>query len=310
LGLPTEPWLPAEAGLFDELRVMARPAALLVDDAVGPAIAGAWWRWSAAVRPGPNPRQASWLFALAELSALLDANPDLPCCDGERLYPAALDALASSSFAKMRGWLAALSQTEAGRRALRLLAEAADPEAAVKRSRTVILASPIGGVALLLPALVESGLWRVWSAVDGVEAAHWYLYYVMLKALGRDQAQVAHSDPLLAALAGVEDLPPLEPSDLAILWRGALQDLSHRWSGTGQPLPDADHFQLGPAWLPPELDAALSTVGSLVLRRLAKGLAGFATAGPAYLARQLLIQPAELLRQPEYWQVKLGVHCA
>ena len=64
--------------------------------------------------------------------------------------------------------------------------------------------------------------------------------------------------------------------------------------------------RLGYSWLTPSLDAALSVVASLALRRLAARLPGFARAGPAYLARQFLAQPARIERGGEVLTVRLA----
>ena len=73
---------------------------------------------------------------------------------------------------------------------------------------------------------------------------------------------------------------------------------------------EAAHFQLGDdlsyPWLTPPLDANLSVVASLVLRRTAERLPGFGISSPAYLARQFLAQPASLALDSSGLTVRLG----
>lgn len=80
----------------------------------------------------------------------------------------------------------------------------------------------------------------------------------------------------------------------------AAGDIRESLSETERTILEAEvaHFQLGQRlgypWLSLRLDAALSAVASLALRRMASGLSGLAQSSPAYLARQFLAQPATL----------------
>lgn len=73
---------------------------------------------------------------------------------------------------------------------------------------------------------------------------------------------------------------------------------------------EAEHFQLGEdlgyPWLTPSLDAELSMVASLALRRTAELLPGFGRSSPAYLARQFLAQPATILLDSDNLTIRLG----
>jgi hypothetical protein len=70
------------------------------------------------------------------------------------------------------------------------------------------------------------------------------------------------------------------------------------------------HLQLGQRlgypWLTPTLDAALSAVASLMLRRTAARLPRFHRSSPAYLARQFLAQPAALQPGTETLTIRLS----
>ncbi|MEE8466517.1 MAG: hypothetical protein V3S68_08585, partial [Dehalococcoidia bacterium] len=96
----------------------------------------------------------------------------------------------------------------------------------------------------------------------------------------------------------------LGPNSSGPMWSGIDADQgSVRTSLTDQEdrelSAEAAHFQLGGdlgyPWLTPSLDADLSVVASLVLRRTAERLPGFGSSSPAYLARQFLAQPASLV---------------
>ena len=64
--------------------------------------------------------------------------------------------------------------------------------------------------------------------------------------------------------------------------------------------------RLGYPWLTPTLDAALSAVTSLILRRTAARLPRFHRSSPAYLARQFLAQPASLQPGPVALTIRLS----
>jgi hypothetical protein len=70
------------------------------------------------------------------------------------------------------------------------------------------------------------------------------------------------------------------------------------------------HLQLGQRlgypWLTPTLDAALSVVTSLILRRTAARLPRFHRSSPAYLAHQFLAQPAALRPGPAALTIRLS----
>jgi hypothetical protein len=270
-----------------------------------------------------QPHLAGWLLALVDLDALLRARPDLaPSLLMESgLFPAALRDLAGGPFADQAGWLAAFSQSGAGRRLLSRLAQAAGREDTSARHQAA-LSSPVGSVFLLLPALVESGLWETWAASDGEQAARGYIYLLALKALGRSAALSHASDPMLAAFAGLGGPPAagppdaLEPDQGEIAWGRAIAHLARQWLAA--PVPQAaealqaqaEHFSLeqspGFTWLTPALDAALSAAASVLLRRLAGSLTGMGNASPSYLARQFLAQPADLQRDPGGWRLHLS----
>jgi hypothetical protein len=309
-------------------------------------------------------------------------------------YPDLLRRLTWGPTGSAVGWLPAAAATPDGRHHLRqmteLVQERLDRRPARVRSRSgrddgeattapdsPALASPVGSVFLLAPAMAETGLWERWSEQDGEEAARRYLFVVALKALGRQRAPLHLGDRLLAALAGLE-APPVadlrrspqddrEPAG----WAGDLAGVTARWypahqrqlvaaavagvqvlrdqaagcwlatrpeqvASTVLPLDhwpaleadtdqvrlevspeeldqieaEARHLQLGQnlgyPWLTPSLDAALSTVASLVLRRTAAGLPRFDQASPAYLASQFLAQPASLRIAPDAWTVQLS----
>ena len=94
-----------------------------------------------------------------------------------------------------------------------------------------------------------------------------------------------------------------ENTDTKTAWESTLAavgDVRRSLSETEQDILDAEmtHFRLGGRlgypWLTPSLDAALSVIASLAMRRMASGLSGLTQSSPAYLARQFLAQPATL----------------
>ncbi len=339
---------------------------------------------------------AGIIQALVDLAALLRIEPELApllLMESEP-YPALLKRISSGPLATVVGWLAEAAADEAGRRMLRQVVEVIQSrdggravrlsrrpeEAAEARDRAVApvaLTSPVGGAFLLVPALAETGLWQRWLDEVGEEVARRYLFVVALKSLGRERAPLHLGDPMLAALAGLEEPPmadlrrPPEPDGPAGEWVQGLPAIAERWyparerrlqaavlAGIGvvrdetaacwlAAWPDeafqaddiverwqkitadpaaircaldesereaieaeARHLQLGPklgySWLTPTLDAALSVVASLVMRRTAARLPRFGQASPAYLARQFLAQPASLRTTQDVWNVQLS----
>ena len=353
--------------------------------------------WLALVDGDPasahDARAARLLHAMVDLTALLRSEPELApllLMESEP-YPALLQRMARGPMASLAGWLARVAAQEAGRRTLRQMVEViqsrgggralscAPDQATQERDRSPAVAqtSPVGGAFLLAPALAETGLWQRWRDEAGEEAARRYLFVVALKALGRERAPLHLSDPLLAALAGLDEPPvadlrrPPDPDtpvgewahrlpaiaerwyparerrlqaailkDVGIVrdqaaccwlaaWpNDALQtgDITERWCRmAAEPAEilceldeserlaieaEARHLQLGPRlgydWLTPTLDAALSAVASLVIRRTAARLPRFGQASPAYLARQFLAQPATLRTNQDAWEVQLS----
>ena len=102
-------------------------------------------------------------------------------------------------------------------------------------SQLLALASPVGSVFLLAPALAETGLWPRWLREVGEEAARRYLFVVALKALGRERAPLHLGDQMLAAFAGLEAPPVADrrrapaPDGPAGDWVHDLPSLAARW---------------------------------------------------------------------------------
>jgi hypothetical protein len=285
---------------------------------------------------------AATLHALVELAALLRSEPEMaPLLLMEtEPYPALLRRIAAGPLAETAGWLAPLTASAGGRRALAQLlplvearpaarSAGATPrpqtEAAARRSGldALALASPVGSVFLLAPGLAELDLWRRWLDEQGEDAARRYLFTVALKALGRERAPLHLGDRMLAAFAGLAEPPaadlrlPAEPDRPAGAWAGSLPAVAARWypaharqwqAATVEA--EAQHLQLGQKlgypWLTPTLDAALSVVTSLALRRMAARLPRFDQASPAYLAHHFLAQPATLRTDQHAWTVQLS----
>jgi len=134
---------------------------------------------------------ASWLRETPELAPLLwiETAPD-------------------PALARRSPWWPELAASPAGRRTLAQLAAVvrgrAEPAA---RADGWALASPVGGAFLLVPALAELGLWARWRDELGEPAARRCLFILALKALGRERAPLHQGDPLLAALAGLDEPP-------------------------------------------------------------------------------------------------------
>lgn len=340
-------------------------------------------------------RAAGVLQAMVDLAVLLRSEPELApllLMESEP-YPALLKRLAGGPMTKVVGWLVETAAHAPGRRMLRQMIEAIesrDGGRAFRRSRrpdettgardrapTAALASSVGSAFLLVPALAETGLWQLWLDEGSEETARRYLFAVALKALGRERAPLHLGDPLLAALAGLDEPPvadlrsPPNPDAPAGEWARCLPAIAEKWHParerrlqaailtdigivrdqtaacwlaawpnkalqTGDIFErwremtadrseirceldeseretieaEARHLQLGPrlgySWLTPTLDAALSVVTSLVMRRTAARLPRFGQTSPAYLARQFLAQPASLRTTPEAWSVQLS----
>jgi hypothetical protein len=319
--------------------------------------------WLALDRPqaARDPRYIALIHTLIDVLALLRTEPELSPLLAMRspLYPALIRRIAASPLADVVEWLTA-----------------ADPDLLAQMAalpvESAALVSPVGGVFLLLPALVEMGIWERWRAdADDLTARRW-LFAVALKALGHDRAPMLLGDALLAAFAGLDAPPladarlPLEPDRPPGAWARSLPDIAARWYPThtrdlvagesggllilrdaaaghwleavetaqqdfekrhdpsdaaaghwlavgdwgnlGATRPptldeqtaldtEAAYFRLGQRlgypWLTPSLDAALSAVTSLALRRTASRLPGFARSSAIYTARQFLATPAE-----------------
>lgn len=166
------------------------------------------------------------------------------------------------------------------------------------------LRSPVGGVALVLPALAALGVWPAWERGVGRERACDYVFVVLLKVLGRTRALLALGDELLAAVSGCEAAPIADarlPVD---------EDLGDPEWRAG--LPTADDAHLGPLgagfpWLAPSLDVALSAVAHAAARQTASRLGRFADSSLPYLASVFFAQPAELDRARRVVTIDGGV---
>lgn len=171
------------------------------------------------------------------------------------------------------------------------LAELTELVAAVAGGPSTIR-SPVGGAALVLPALAGLGYWEAWAAA-GIGQASDYVFLVLLKVLGRRRAVLALGDPLLAALAGCP-APPVADARLA----PAVDRGRPEWAARPRRPADAaeqSHLRLtdiGFAWLTPSLDAALSDVASAAVRTTSARFGRFADSSLEYLASVFFAQPA------------------
>ncbi|NJN19411.1 MAG: hypothetical protein HC822_25760 [Oscillochloris sp.] len=282
-----------------------------------------------------DPQIVAGIHALIDLAALLRAEPEVQplLAMHSPLYPALIRRIAAGPLADLLPWLA-------------VVAPAITAQIAARPPTTGPLISSAGGVFLLLPALVELGIWEHWRAeVDAAVARNW-LFAVALKVFGHERAPLLLGDPVLAAFAGM-DAPP--PADARLPqeadrptgpWMQALPQIAARWyapqdrdlvAAVAHDLAilrdaGADHWlavgqwmehgpvraptldeqaaleaevayfrlgsRLGYSWLTPALDAALSAVAILALRRTAARLPGFSRSSPIYTARRFVANPA------------------
>jgi hypothetical protein len=275
-------------------------------------------------KPYPTPQRRSEAEPAAELTSWLTP----------------LRRIAAGPVAELTSWLAPLTATDNGRQTLAQLARwveirsatqptniAPRPQAEAKTQRArrdaLALSSPIGSIFLLSYALAELDLWQRWLDEQGEETARRYLFTVALKALGRERAPLHLGDRMLAAFAGLAEPPladlrlPPEPDRPAGAWADSLPAIAARWYPADARYwqaaiveDEAPHLHLGQKlgypWLTPTLDAALSVVTLLALRRTAARLPRFDQASPAYLARHFLAQPATLRTDQDAWTVQLS----
>lgn len=146
-------------------------------------------------------------------------------------------------------------------------------------------------------------------------AARWYpVHQRRLRAASVAGIQVLRDEAAGCWLAA-RPVPDSEAGPLLGHWPGTDVDpdqvqLDLARDELGRMEAEARHLQLGRnlgyPWLTPSLDAALSAVASLVLRRTAARLPRFDQASPAYLASQFLAQPASLRTSPDAWIVQLS----
>jgi hypothetical protein len=186
----------------------------------------------------------------------------------------------------------------------------------VPARRGATLVSEVGGIFLLLPALVELGVWEIWR---GLERAREYLFVVALKTLGGQRAPLLLGDPMLAAFAGLS-VPPLADARLPLeadvppVWAGTLDKLTDQFSLAEEREmlareADQPYFALGERlgypWLRPNLEKALSRVVVLALHRTAARLPGFGKSSAQYTAQQFIAQPASLRTTEDVLEVRL-----
>ena len=328
-----------------------------------------WLRlWLAVSRQNPNLASQNFgalIQVLIDISAFIRSKPDLaPLLKMQTgLYTKLVEQLEQQGFASTLEWLLPVTSSEKGRSQLAAITEALQSDKSLSsRPSQAALSSDVGSVFLLLPALVESGLWEQWLAEHDEATARNFLFIVALKALGKERAPLNLSDQMLARLAGLPN-PPIADNRLQLHadtplpdWVDGIPSIAARWNGEMDSFEveiddsyvvytdacwlfagdrnklerrasftnvtastqahreriqnEFAYFQLGQQlgypWLTSTLDAALSTVCSLVTRRTAQSIPRFENSSPIYLANQFLAQPARLQSTNLEWRIILS----
>lgn len=260
--------------------------------------------WTALVARRPDltgdPGAAALVARLVDLAATLEAHPSLlPLLAMQTPMDRAVrHTITNGPLADIAGWLVPLAEREPA--LVARMAEATVP--ATTADRVEALRSPIGAVGLIVPALAEIGVWPAWCAAEGEDMARRYLFACLLQAIGRERALFALGDPLLAALAGLDEPPTADAREP--LW----VDRAPTWVDTIEGLPEtapddteSAHLSLariGFPWLAPSLERSLARVTRAAVRRTATRLPRFAHAGLVYLSRTFLAQGATLEIDP------------
>lgn len=234
----------------------------------------------AARRPGPDESLGIVAHGAARLYQLIAARPApalwRALADGEIDGPAALAGFVASLDVALRpagAWLIEELSSPGGSGRVAALARALRPErpsggAETPASRRgeaapLVRATASAGLALLLPALREAGLFEVVGR-EGI-------YQLLLDAVPPPYRPLAWGDPGPALLAG------LDPEDTTYA-RQADVDWPAATDG------EADGRD-EPEYLP---------TTRAVLRRFARGLRGFERSSSGYLGRQFLFVPGEV----------------
>lgn len=245
------------------------------------AATGAVCRHLALVHQVWAARPAPWLWDALAREEIASAAP----------LASLLNSLAPA-LAPARDWLKALLVQPSGRAYLARLVPVVLPETgathvlaaegdAASRSVARQAATNFAGLALLLPVIRDLGLHAHLSR-EG-------LYQLLLAAVGRDLRPLAWGDAGPAWLCGLTAREAELARAIEITWPdGALWDAPD--------IGEADVHHLGPLPCAP--------FALLVMRRFTQGLRGFAESSPAYLAKQFINLPGQIVVDME----KIEVH--
>lgn len=260
--------------------------------------------WMAAARRRPEqagrPGLGRAVLRAVELAALLRHEPEAGpiLAMGAPLYPALARRIATGPAAPALAWLGADPAAPS-----RPLAELAAALHAPPR----VLSSPLGGVALLLPAIAAQGVWEAWEPAHG-DGARRFLYAVLLKGAGRKAALLSLADGLVATLCGLAE-PPLADARVPVDPASPVP-----WVPPGCEPATGEHdlalAGLGFPWLPNAVDAALSAVAAGAIRATAQRFPNVGKSGIGYFAGSFLAQPARLEPAGDRLVVHLGTGLA